>query len=79
MDKNLPVNAWDTGVLPGLGRFQMPWGKKSVPQLLSPPCAPQEEKPHHNEKPMQCDEEKTPLGTTRESPRSAMKTRRNQK
>ena len=24
--KNLPANAGDTGSIPGLGRFHMPWG-----------------------------------------------------
>ena len=26
VDKNSPANAWDTGSIPGLGRFHMPWG-----------------------------------------------------
>ena len=25
--KNLPANAGDTGLTPGLGGFHMPWGK----------------------------------------------------
>ena len=35
--KNAPVDAADTGSIPGPGRFHMPWGKQApVPQLLSP-------------------------------------------
>ena len=34
--KNLPVNAGDTGLIPGLERSHMPRGKYAhVPQLLS--------------------------------------------
>ena len=33
----MPANAGVTGLIPGLGRFRMPWSKKaSAPQLLSP-------------------------------------------
>ena len=36
MDKNPPANAGDMGLIPGLGRFQMPWSNKAhVLQLLS--------------------------------------------
>ena len=35
--KNLPANAEDTGLVPGLGRSHMPLGIKAcAPQLLSP-------------------------------------------
>ena len=35
--KNLRVNAGDTGLIPGPGRFHMPWDNEAhVPQLLSP-------------------------------------------
>ena len=34
--KNLPANAGDTGLIPGLRRFRMLWSKQAcVPQLLS--------------------------------------------
>ena len=37
--KNLPVNAGDMGLIPGLGRSHMPWDNEAhVPQLLSPPA-----------------------------------------
>ena len=57
VDKSLSANAGDTGSIPDLGRFRMPWSNQArLPQLLSPraastethapgPCAPQEEKP----------------------------------
>ena len=36
MDKNLPAKAEDTGLIPGLGRFHMPWSKSAhTAQLLS--------------------------------------------
>ena len=38
VDKNLPVNGGDTGLIPGVGRCHMPWATAHVPQLLSP-CA----------------------------------------
>ena len=46
--KNLCVNAGDTGLIPGPGRFHMPWDNEAhVPQLLSPgtlePCSPTRE------------------------------------
>ena len=28
--ENLPVNAEDTGSIPGLGRFHMTWGKQAI-------------------------------------------------
>ena len=34
MEKNLPASVGDTGSIPGLGRFHMPWSNKAqVPQL----------------------------------------------
>ena len=34
--ENPPANVWDTGSIPGLGRFHMPQTTKAhVPQLLS--------------------------------------------
>ena len=37
MDRSLPVNSGDIGLIPGLGRFHVPQGNKvCVPQLLSP-------------------------------------------
>ena len=36
MDKNLPANTGDTGLIPGLGRFHMPRGNLACAlQLLS--------------------------------------------
>ena len=36
VDKNLPANAGDTGLIPGPRRFHMPWSNYThVPQLLS--------------------------------------------
>ena len=36
VDKNLPANSRDTGLIPDLGRFHMPWSNYAcVPQLLS--------------------------------------------
>ena len=52
--KNVPTNAGDTGSIPGLGRFHMPWAAKAVHQLLSPCSTIQ--KPH-GEKPMQDNQE----------------------
>ena len=35
-DRDLPANAGDMGLIPGLGRFQMPQSNKATaPQLLS--------------------------------------------
>ena len=52
MVKNLPANAGDTGLTPGLGRSHMPWSNEAcapqllslcsralVPQLLKPACS----------------------------------------
>ena len=36
MNENLPTDEGDTGLIPGLGRFHMPWNNYiPVPQLLS--------------------------------------------
>ena len=85
-----PANAGDTGSSPGLGGSHMPRSRWAhVPQLLalrSGTHEPQLLKPvhlepvlrnkrsHRNEKPVHCNEEWPPLTTTRESPRTAMKT-----
>ena len=57
-DRNLPVNAGDTGSIPGLGRFHMPQGNQArAPQVLKPtgprPCVPQREEPSQ-QKPARC-------------------------
>ena len=41
VDKNLPAYAGDTGSIPGLGRFHMPWSSWA--------CALQQEKPYQGE------------------------------
>ena len=76
--ESLPANAGDTGSSPGLGRCHMPrssWARE--PQLLSlrvwSLCFATREAaivrgPSHR------DEEWPPLATTRESPRTEMKT-----
>ena len=46
VDTNLPANAEDMGLVPGLGIFHMPWDKKAyAPQLLSPHSRAQEPQP----------------------------------
>ena len=57
MVKNVPANAGDMGLIPGLGRTHLPLSNEACElQLLSPctaiaeahvprPCAPQQEKP----------------------------------
>ena len=40
MDKNLPANAEDMGLIPGPGRFYMLRSNQAhVPQLLKSPCS----------------------------------------
>ena len=40
MDKNPPANAGDTGSIPGLGRFHMPWSSWAhAPRLLLSLCS----------------------------------------
>ena len=37
MDKNVPTDAGDIGLIPGLGRFHMWWSSQAqAPQLLKP-------------------------------------------
>ena len=39
VDRNLSANGGDSGSIPGLRRFHMPWGNSAhVPQLLKPVC-----------------------------------------
>ena len=56
MIDTLPVNARDTGLIPGLGRFHMPWSNQAYVPQLNPhattaeptcprACALQQEKP----------------------------------
>ncbi|CAI9163526.1 unnamed protein product [Rangifer tarandus platyrhynchus] len=71
----------DMGLIPGPGRFHMPWRNRAwASQLLSPhslkpvPCNKRShctETPTHQEKP--------PVAATREGPRAAMKSRHRQK
>ena len=80
--KNLPANAGDTGSSPGMGRSHIPrssWARE--PQLLSlrvwSLCSATREaaivRPVHRDK------EWPPLATTRESPRTEMKTQHSHK
>ena len=40
MDKNLPANAEDAGVISGSGRFHVPQNNEAcAPQLLKPACS----------------------------------------
>ena len=75
--ESLPANAGDTGSSPGLGRSHMPrssWARE--PQLLSlrvwSLCSAT--RGRDSERPAHRDEEWPPLATTRESPRTEMKT-----
>ena len=56
MVKNLSANAGDTGLIPGLGRFHMPWGSQAcTPQLLKPTCLELvlcNKRNQHSEKPL---------------------------
>ena len=81
MVENLPANAGDTGLSPGLGRSHMPQSNWACePQLLSLHvwnlCSVTREaaivRPAHR------DEEWPPLATTRESPRTETKTQHSQ-
>ena len=80
--ENLPANAGDTGLSPGLGRSHMPrskWARE--PQLLSlrvwSLCSAT--RGHDSERPAHRDEEWPPLAATRESPRRETKTQHSQK
>ena len=82
MVENLPANAGDTGSSPGLGRSHMPrsdWARE--PQLLSlcvwNLCSAT--RGRDGEGPVHGDEEWSPLATTRESPRTEMKTQHSHK
>ena len=75
--ENLPVNAGDTDLSPGLGRSHMPrsnWARE--PQILSlrvwSLCSAITEAARV--RPAHCDEEWPPLATTRESPCTETKT-----
>ena len=81
--KNLPANAGDTGLSPGLGRSHMPrsnWARE--PQLLSlrvwKPVL-HNGRGRNSERPAHRDEEWPPLAATRESPHTETKTQHNQK
>ena len=65
MDKYLPANAGDMGLMPAPGRFHMPWSNSA--------CAPQQEM----RSPCTATEQ-PPLAATRESPRAATKTQHKQ-
>ena len=82
MVENLPANAGDTGLSPGLGGSHMPrssWARE--PQLLSlrvwSLCSAT--RGRDGERPAHCDEEWPLLATTRESPRTETKTQHSQK
>ena len=53
MDKNLPANEGNIGLIPVSGRFHMPWGKACAPLLQSMHLEPilYNKRSHHNEKP----------------------------
>ena len=78
MVENLPANAGDTGSSPGLGRSHMPrsnWARE--PQITEPARLEpvlRSGRGRDSERPAQRDEEWSPLATTRESPRTEMKT-----
>ena len=80
--ENLPANAGDTGLSPGLGRFHMPrsnWARE--PQLLSlcvwSLCSAT--RGRDSERPTHRDEGWPPLAATRESPHTKTKTQHTQK
>ena len=69
VDKNSFANAGGTGLIPGLGRFHMPWGNHApVPQLLKPMLP----------EPVLGNYSVAPLPATRESPCVSVKTQCNQ-
>ena len=77
MVENLPANAGDAGLSPGLGRSHMPRSNSArEPQLLSlpvwSPCSAT--RGRDSERPAHRDVEWSPLATTRESPRTETKT-----
>ena len=83
MVENLPANAGDMGSSPALGRFPRaveqlgPSATTAEPARLEPVLrnkrGPDSERPAHR------DEEWPPLATTRESPRTEMKTQHSHK
>ena len=78
VDKILPVNRGDTGLIPGVGRFHIPWSNGAyVPQLLNPCAATAEAQ--RPESPLSTTEEASTIRslctTTRESACAATKTR----
>ena len=83
MVENLPANAEDTGSSPGLGRSHMPWSgwarepKITEPARLEPVL--RYKRGRDSERPAHRDEEWPPLATTRESPRTEMKTQHSHK
>ena len=64
VDRNPPANAGDTGLTLDPGRFHM-----LSPQLLKPECLEPvlHKRSRHNEKPIHCKEESSPLSATSES------------
>ena len=92
MDKNLPANPGDAGLIPGPRRFHVLRSNLvDAPQLLSPgaaiteACLPRAsaarpwKPPEWHEKPVHCSEEQALLTATRESPRAATNTQCSQK
>ena len=88
--ESLPATAGDTGSSPGPGRSHVPWSNYArVPRLLSLHTTTTEvadldpmlrnKRSHRNEKPAHCNEEQPLLAATRESPRTATKTKCSQK
>ena len=58
--KNPPANAWDMGLIPAPGRFYMLRGNEACALQLLNPCTVESvlcNKRHHNEKPVNCNEE----------------------
>ena len=76
--ESLPANAGNTGSSPGLGRSHMRrsnWARE--PQITEPARLEpvlRNERGRDSERPVQRDEEWSPLATTRESPRTETKT-----
>ena len=71
MVKNLPVNAGDTGLIPGPGGFYVPQSNEAcVPQLLKPASlesALHNRRSRHSEKPVNHSEEQLPPATATKS------------
>ena len=74
MDKSLPANAGDMGLIPGSGRSPIPRGNQvCVPATVEAACLePVLVRSHRNE-------EYPLLTATKESPHTAAKTQHNQK